>query len=66
MRISATDWAEGGWDIDQSVVFAQRLKEIGIDLIDVSSGALTPKAHIPVGKGFQVPFARASAPRPRS
>ena len=58
VRISATDWAEGGWDIDQSVVFARHLKDFGVDLIDVSSGALVPKARIPVGKGFQVPFAR--------
>ena len=58
MRISATDWAEGGWDVDQSVVLARRLKELGVDLIDVSSGALVPKARIPVGKGYQVPFAR--------
>ena len=58
VRISATDWVDGGWDIDQSVILAQRLKELGIDLIDVSSGALTPKARIPVGKGYQVPFAR--------
>ena len=58
VRISATDWVEGGWDAEQSVVLAQRLKELGIDLIDVSSGALVPKARIPVGKGYQVPFAR--------
>jgi 2,4-dienoyl-CoA reductase-like NADH-dependent reductase (Old Yellow Enzyme family) len=58
VRISATDWVEGGWDIEQSVVFAKRLRELGIDLIDCSSGALTPTARIPVGKGFQVPFAR--------
>jgi 2,4-dienoyl-CoA reductase-like NADH-dependent reductase (Old Yellow Enzyme family) len=58
VRISATDWAEGGWDIDQSVNLARRLKELGVDLIDVSSGALVPKARIPVGKGFQVPLAR--------
>jgi 2,4-dienoyl-CoA reductase-like NADH-dependent reductase (Old Yellow Enzyme family) len=58
VRISATDWVEGGWDADQSVILAQRLNELGIDLIDVSSGALMPKARIPVGKGFQVPFAR--------
>jgi 2,4-dienoyl-CoA reductase-like NADH-dependent reductase (Old Yellow Enzyme family) len=51
VRISATDWVEGGWDVDQSVVLAERLKGLGIDLIDVSSGALTPK-------GYQVPFAR--------
>jgi 2,4-dienoyl-CoA reductase-like NADH-dependent reductase (Old Yellow Enzyme family) len=58
VRISSTDWVEGGWDIDQSVVFAQHLRRLGIDLIDCSSGALTPTARIPVGKGFQVPFAR--------
>jgi 2,4-dienoyl-CoA reductase-like NADH-dependent reductase (Old Yellow Enzyme family) len=58
VRISATDWADGGWDADQSVVLAGRLKELGIDLIDVSSGGLVPKARIPVSKGYQVPFAR--------
>jgi 2,4-dienoyl-CoA reductase-like NADH-dependent reductase (Old Yellow Enzyme family) len=58
VRISATDWVEGGWDIDQSVVLAGALREIGVDLIDVSSGALVPHAKIPVGPGFQVPFAR--------
>lgn len=58
VRISATDWADGGWDADQSVELCRRLKAIGVDLIDVSSGALVPKARIPVGKGYQVPFAR--------
>ena len=58
VRISATDWADGGWDVDQSVVLARRLKEVGVDLIDVSSGALVPTARIPIGKGYQVPFAR--------
>jgi 2,4-dienoyl-CoA reductase-like NADH-dependent reductase (Old Yellow Enzyme family) len=58
VRISATDWVDGGWDADQSVILARRLKDLGIDLIDVSSGALAPKAHIPVAKGYQVPFAR--------
>jgi 2,4-dienoyl-CoA reductase-like NADH-dependent reductase (Old Yellow Enzyme family) len=58
VRISATDWVEGGWDIEQSVLLACRLRELGVDLIDVSSGALTPKARIPVGRGYQVPFAR--------
>lgn len=58
VRISATDWVEGGWDAAQSVILASKLKELGIDLIDVSSGALTPKARIPVGKGYQIPFAR--------
>ena len=58
VRISGTDWADGGWDIEQSVVLAGRLKELGIDLIDVSSGGLIPKARIPVAKGYQVPLAR--------
>lgn len=58
VRISATDWAEGGWDVEQSVVLARQLKGLGVDLIDVSSGALVPKVRIPVSKGYQVPFAR--------
>jgi 2,4-dienoyl-CoA reductase-like NADH-dependent reductase (Old Yellow Enzyme family) len=58
VRISATDWVEGGWDPEQSVEFARRAKGLGVDLIDVSSGALIPKARIPVAKGYQVPFAR--------
>ncbi len=58
VRISARDWVEEGWDINQSVILCQRLKDLGIDLIDVSSGGMTPKARIPVGKGYQVPFAR--------
>ena len=58
VRISATDWAAGGWDLEQSVTLARQLKKIGVDLIDVSSGALVPKVRIPVGKGYQVPFAR--------
>jgi 2,4-dienoyl-CoA reductase-like NADH-dependent reductase (Old Yellow Enzyme family) len=58
VRISATDWVEEGWDIDQSVILCQRLRDLCIDLIDVSSGGMTPNARIPVGKGYQVPFAR--------
>ena len=50
VRISATDWETGGWDADQSVVLAGRLRELGVDLIDVSSGALVPRARIPVGE----------------
>jgi 2,4-dienoyl-CoA reductase-like NADH-dependent reductase (Old Yellow Enzyme family) len=57
-RISATDWVEGGWDIEQSVILSRELKARGVDLIDVSSGALVPTARIPVAKGYQVPFAR--------
>jgi 2,4-dienoyl-CoA reductase-like NADH-dependent reductase (Old Yellow Enzyme family) len=58
VRISATDWVDGGWDIEQSVVYAREAKKLGIDLIDCSSGAIVPKAQIPIAKGFQVPFAR--------
>jgi 2,4-dienoyl-CoA reductase-like NADH-dependent reductase (Old Yellow Enzyme family) len=58
VRISATDWADAGWDIEQSVVLGRLLRDVGVELIDVSSGALVPKVRIPVGKGYQVPFAR--------
>lgn len=57
VRISATDWMEGGWDLAQSVQFAKWLKEIGIDLIDCSTGGMVPEAHVPAAPGFQVPFA---------
>ena len=56
-RISATDWAEGGWNADESVRLAQVLKEKGIDLIDVSSGGLAAHQQIPVGPAYQLPFA---------
>jgi 2,4-dienoyl-CoA reductase-like NADH-dependent reductase (Old Yellow Enzyme family) len=58
VRISAADWVEGGWDIEQSIVLAGLLRDIGVDLIDVSSGAIVPHVQIPVGPGYQVPFAR--------
>lgn len=58
VRISATDWVDGAWDADQSVTLAARLKTVGVDLIDVSSGGLVPRARIPVAKGYQAPFAR--------
>jgi 2,4-dienoyl-CoA reductase-like NADH-dependent reductase (Old Yellow Enzyme family) len=57
VRISATDWVEGGWDIEQSVVLARELKKIGVDLIDCSSGFAVPNESIPFAPGFQVPFA---------
>lgn len=59
VRISATDWAEGGWDLDQSLIFCQELKARGVDLIDCSSGGLTPAQKITVGPHYQVPFAEA-------
>jgi 2,4-dienoyl-CoA reductase-like NADH-dependent reductase (Old Yellow Enzyme family) len=57
VRISATDWAEGGWDIDQSVELARLLLVLGVDVIDCSSGGNLEKADIPVGPGYQTPFA---------
>ena len=57
VRISATDWVDGGWDIQQSVELARALKEIGVDLIDCSSGGNVAHAQIPVGPGYQTRFA---------
>ncbi|MCL4469379.1 MAG: NADH:flavin oxidoreductase/NADH oxidase [Deltaproteobacteria bacterium] len=59
VRVSSTDWVEGGWDIAQTVRFASMLKQSGIDLIDCSSGGLVPYAVIPEGPGYQTPFAYA-------
>ncbi len=56
-RISATDWVEGGWNIDQSIELARRLKSVGVDLIDCSSGGNVPGAKIPLGPGYQTEFA---------
>ncbi|HEX8366973.1 MAG TPA: NADH:flavin oxidoreductase/NADH oxidase [Pyrinomonadaceae bacterium] len=57
VRISATDWTEGGWDLAQSTEFCRQLKEIGVDLIDCSTGGNVPHARIPVEPNYQVPFA---------
>ena len=57
VRISSTDWVEGGWDIDQSVQLTKWLKEVGVDLIDCSSGGNVPNAKIPASPGYQIPFA---------
>ncbi len=57
VRVSATDWKEGGWDLDQTIELSKRLKPLGVDLIDVSSGGLVPGVQIPLGPGYQVPFA---------
>lgn len=59
VRVSATDWKEGGWDLDQTIELTKRLRPLGVDLIDVSSGGLAPGVHIPVGPGYQVTFAEA-------
>jgi 2,4-dienoyl-CoA reductase-like NADH-dependent reductase (Old Yellow Enzyme family) len=56
VRISATDWVEGGWDVEQSVVLSRKLKEIGVDVIDCSSGFVVPDAKAPETPGFQVPL----------
>ena len=56
-RISATDWTPGGWDIEQSIELARQLKPLGVDLIDCSSGGNVAVAKIPVGPGYQTPFA---------
>ena len=58
-RVSATDWQEGGWDLPQTIELARRLKTLGVDVIDVSSGGNLPSAKIPIGPGYQVPFAEA-------
>lgn len=58
VRISATDWTEGGWTGDDSVALALALKKLGVDLIDCSTGGNVPQADIPVGPGYQVPFAQ--------
>jgi 2,4-dienoyl-CoA reductase-like NADH-dependent reductase (Old Yellow Enzyme family) len=57
IRISATDWKEGGWDVDQAVELAKQLKALGVDLVDCSSAGLVQDQKIVVGPGFQVPFA---------
>lgn len=57
VRISATDWADGGWDLEQSIVYARELKKLGVDLIDCSTGGNVAAAKIPIGPSYQVPFA---------
>lgn len=66
IRISATDWVDGGWDIEQSVAFAKELQRRGCTFIDVSSGGLSPRQQIPVKPGYQVPFAERDPPGNRS
>lgn len=58
IRISATDWVEGGWDVEQSVELARMIKPMGVDWVDCSSGALLPHVRMPVKPGYQVPFAK--------
>jgi 2,4-dienoyl-CoA reductase-like NADH-dependent reductase (Old Yellow Enzyme family) len=59
VRLSATDWKEGGWDVPQSIALCVKLKDIGVDFIDVSSAGLVPDAKVVIGPGYQVPFASA-------
>lgn len=59
VRVSATDWKEGGWDLAQTIALAQQLKPLGVDLIDVSSGGAVPGVNIPLGPGYQTRFAEA-------
>jgi 2,4-dienoyl-CoA reductase-like NADH-dependent reductase (Old Yellow Enzyme family) len=57
VRISATDWVDGGWNLEESVALAKELKALGVDLVDTSSGGLSPLQKIVLGPGYQVPFA---------
>lgn len=59
VRVSATDWVEGGWELDDTIAFAHELKRRGCDWIDVSSGGVSPLQKIPLSPGYQVPFAQA-------
>ncbi len=59
VRISATDWAEGGWNLQESIALSKILKEKGVDLIDASSGGAVTQQQIPVGPNYQVPFAES-------
>ena len=59
VRVSATDWVEGGWGIEDTIAFAAELKKRGVDWIDVSSGGVSPQQKIPLEPGYQTPFAKA-------
>src|SRR3954465_1865573 len=59
VKVSSTDWVEGGWDIDQTIAFVKELKARGVDWVDASSGGVSPLQKIPLGPGYQVPFAEA-------
>jgi NADPH2 dehydrogenase len=59
IRVSSTDWVEGGWDLEQTIAFAKQLKTRNVDWIDASSGGVSPLQKIPLGPGYQVPFAQA-------
>ena len=59
VRLSCTDWKAGGWDLEQAVELARRLRDHGVDLVDCSSGGAVPDAKIPLAPGYQVPFAES-------
>ena len=59
IRISCTDWVEGGWDLSQSIELSRHFKELGVDLVDCSSGGIVSPAVIPLGPGYQTSFAAA-------
>ena len=59
IKVSSTDWVDGGWDIEQTIALARELKKRGVDWIDASSGGVSPLQKIPLGPGYQVPFAQA-------
>jgi 2,4-dienoyl-CoA reductase-like NADH-dependent reductase (Old Yellow Enzyme family) len=59
VRVSANDWVAGGWDVEQTIVFVRELQKRGVDWVDVSSGGVSPLQKIPLGPGYQVPFAEA-------
>src|SRR5258705_9916556 len=59
VKVSSTDWVEGGWDLAQTIEYARELKQRGVDWIDSSSGGVSPLQKIPLGPGYQVPFAQA-------
>ncbi len=57
VRVSATDWVPGGWDVEECVELARRFRDEGVDLVDTSSGGLSPDQQVQLGPGYQVPFA---------
>ena len=59
VKVSCTDWVDGGWDLEQTIAFAKELKPRGVDWVDASSGGVSPLQKIPLGPGYQVPFAQA-------
>ena len=59
VRVSATDWTDGGWDLEQSIELSRRLRDLGVDAIDCSSAGNVEGAKIPIGPGYQVPFSRS-------